>query len=49
MLMPGTPGKEGELTCLPFQDAAVVFLGRQVTFILKYFLSRNIGIARERV
>ncbi|TFK66423.1 hypothetical protein BDN72DRAFT_799982 [Pluteus cervinus] len=28
--------------------AALVFLGRQVTFLLKFFLSRNINIARER-
>ena len=29
-------------------DAALVFLGSQLTFILRFFLSRNIVIARDR-
>lgn len=29
-------------------DAAILLLGSQITFILRYFLARNIHIARER-
>jgi hypothetical protein len=34
---------------IPGPDAAVLFLGGQVTAILRFFLSRNIRIARDRV
>jgi hypothetical protein len=33
---------------LLFQGATIVFLSSQVTFIFKFFLSRNLHIARER-
>lgn len=36
------------LRFIPFSDAAVLLLGAQMTFILHYFLARNIRIARER-
>ncbi|KAG5651400.1 hypothetical protein H0H81_008758 [Sphagnurus paluster] len=33
---------------LPNPDAAVLLMGSQLTIILRFFLSRNIGIARDR-
>lgn len=37
-----------QLTHCFLTDAAVLLVGTQVTYILKFFLARNIRIARER-
>ena len=39
-------GRDFNVIC--YIDAAIVIVGSQVTYIMQFFLRRNIGIARDR-